>query len=115
MLGYFPCVAFSNRLVCRIADDADADHPRHSHQQDSLFPEPGKLGADRHNFIHHGLWDVAALFPRGLGAGLHASPANVLANPDAHAARLYGPDANYQSLAAEEAVDITRHLSATEP
>jgi hypothetical protein len=38
-----------------------------------------------------------------------------LANPNTDVARLYGPDANYQSLAAAEAVDITKLLSATEP
>ena len=73
------------------------------------------MGADRYDFINHGIRDVAAVFSHGLGVGIHASPAIVLANPDAHTARLYGPDANYQGLAAAEAVDITKLLSATEP
>jgi hypothetical protein len=37
-----------------------------------------------------------------------------LANPSTDAARLHGPDANYQILAAAEALDITRQFSAME-
>ena len=33
-----------DRLVRRVAADADADHPRHPHQQDPVPPEPGELG-----------------------------------------------------------------------
>jgi hypothetical protein len=35
-----PRIGFKNRLVRGIADDRDAHHSRHPHQQDSIFPEP---------------------------------------------------------------------------
>jgi hypothetical protein len=52
-------------------------------------------------------WDVAV--PGGLRARLHALATPVLANPDAHAARLRGPYADHQSVAAAKALDLTRH------
>ena len=55
---------------------------------------------------HHGIWHVAAVFPPGLCAGFHAPAAIVLANSAAHAARLHGPYADHQSVAAAKAMDL---------
>jgi hypothetical protein len=52
-----------------------------------------KLGG--HNTSNHGSWNVAAIFPLGVCAGFHAPAANVLANPDAHAAQLCRPHAGH--------------------
>src|ERR1035441_10423698 len=110
MLGSIPSVAISDRLVRRVIDDADAHHPRHSDKQDSLPTEPSQFGADGHNIINHGLWDLAPVFPNGLCAGLHSPAADVLANPGAHAARLHGPYADHQGVAAAEALDLDRRF-----
>ena len=59
-----------------------------------------------HDASRHGARHVAAVFPGGLVAGLHASAMAVLADPDADPARLYGPYANHQNVAAAEEMDI---------
>ena len=64
----------SNRLVRRIADDADPHHPRHPHQQNSLPAKPRELAPHRHHALHHGLRNVAALFPAGVRLGLAHLP-----------------------------------------
>ena len=64
------------------------------------------MGADGHNFIDHGFWDLAAVFPDVLCIGLHAPAGNVLANPGAHLVRLHEPYANHQGVAAAEAMDL---------
>src|ERR1700674_828439 len=81
----------SDGLVRRVADDADAHHPRHSYQQNSLLTEPRELAPDGNNFIHHALRNVVAVFPAGLFAGLGATAAAILADPDADAAWLCEP------------------------
>ena len=60
--------------------------------------------------MRHGIWDVAAVFPGGLCAGLHAPAAVVLANPYAHVARLRRPYADHQSVAAAKAMDLNRYF-----
>ncbi len=71
MLYVFNCWgnerAVPNRLVRRVANDADADHPHHPHQPDSVPPEPGELAADGHHGRHHGGRRVAAVHPPGRG------------------------------------------------
>src|SRR5260370_13449217 len=54
----------------------------------------------------HGVWDVAALFSSGLVAGLHRAAKDVLADPAADDAGLFGPHARDQSLAAAEEMDL---------
>ena len=70
-----------------------------------------KLGADGHDVIDHGSWDVAAVFPSGLCTGLHAPAADVLAHPYAHAARLRGHYADHQGAAAAEEMDLKANSS----
>ena len=59
-------VALPDRLVRRVAADADADHPRHPHQPHPVPPEPGQLAADRHHGDHHGLGVWLPSSPIGL-------------------------------------------------
>ena len=54
LLGPATSVAVPDRLVRRVAADADADHPHHPHQPDSVPPEPGELAADGHHGGDHG-------------------------------------------------------------
>src|SRR5271165_6205882 len=110
MLGPIPRVAVSDRLVRRIADDADAHHSCDSHQQNSFSAEPGELAADGYNVIHHGVRDVAAELSSRPGTGTHAPSAAVLADPVADTAGLCGPYANDKGLAAEEAMDLDAAL-----
>src|ERR1700674_3113661 len=102
----------SDGLVRRVADDADAHHPRHSYQQNSLHTEPGELAADGNNVIHHGLRNVVAKFPIGPLAGPGATAAAVLADPDADSAQLCEPHTSDQSLAAAEEVDLDARIAA---
>ena len=106
MLGLLPRVGLSDWLVCRVADDADAHHSRHSHKQDPVYSKSGKSCADAHDAMHHGVRDVASVFSNGTLAGLHATALDVLADPDADAARLREPHANDKSLAASETLDL---------
>ena len=46
LLGPGQCGPVPDRLVRRIAADADADHPHHPHQPHSLPAKPGELAAD---------------------------------------------------------------------
>jgi hypothetical protein len=63
MLGSIEGVPVSDRMVCGVADDADADHSRHSHQQGSLHPEPSQLATHTYVPVNHGIWSMVALFP----------------------------------------------------
>ena len=53
--------AVPDRLVRRIAADANAHHPHHPHQPHSFLPKPGELAADGDHGDHHGGGHVAAL------------------------------------------------------
>ena len=68
-------VAVPDRLVRRIAADADAHHPRHPHQPHSVPPEPGQLAADGHHGDHHGGRRVAAVLADRTVARLYAAAA----------------------------------------
>ena len=102
--------AVSDGLVRRVADDADADHPRHSHQQDSVPAEPRKLVADADDGGHYGLRSVASLLAAGLFAGPRPPAGALLADPAADAACLRGPYADREGLAAVEEVDLSQRL-----
>jgi len=65
-----------------------------------------EFGADSHYSIHHGFWDVAAVFPSGLCTGLHAPAADVLANSYADAAQLRWTYEDHQIVVAAEALDL---------
>ena len=56
--------AVPHRLVCRIADDADAHHPRHPHQPDSVHPIARELAAHHDHAAHHGHRRLSARFRR---------------------------------------------------
>jgi hypothetical protein len=58
----------------------------------------------------HGFWDVAAVFPFSLCAGLHAPDADVLANPYAHLLSYMGLYADHQSAAAAKALHLNWHF-----
>ena len=81
MLYLFHCwdpsrgAAFPDWLVRRIADDANADHSRHSHQENSFYRGPCQLGADGHHCRDHGHRDVAAVFAVGADIRLRSSAA----------------------------------------
>ena len=74
LLGPGSSVAVPDRLVRRVAADADPDHPRHPHQPHPVPPEPGQLAADRDHGGHHDDRGLAALFAHRPGARLHPLP-----------------------------------------
>src|ERR1019366_6435925 len=110
VLGPFSRTAVPDRLVCRVAHDADAHHPRHSHQQGPFPGESREPCADGHDVMHHGVRSLASVLSRSFSAGLRSVAWALLADPGAHAARLYGPDTNDQSLAAAQEVDLAARL-----
>ncbi len=91
--------AVSHRLVCRIADDPDAHHPRHSHQPDSVHPIARQLATHDDHDHHHGHWRVSALFAAGDLSGLCAAAATLLAAPALDLDLLCRTDASHQDLA----------------
>ena len=64
LLGPGQGVAVPDRLVRRVAADADADHPRHPHEPDPVPPEPGELAADRDHGRRHAPRCLVALLAR---------------------------------------------------
>ena len=51
-------------MVCGIAVDAVVDHPRDSHEQDSVSAEPGELAADDDDVGGDCIWVLAAVLQR---------------------------------------------------
>jgi P-type Mg2+ transporter len=74
LLGSVTRLIISDRLVRRVADDADAHHPRDSDQQDSVHPEPGQLAVDGDDVMHHRCRNVVAVFPLAPSLGLARLP-----------------------------------------
>ena len=68
-----------DRMVRRIAADSDADHPRHSNQQDPVHPEPRQLAADHDFGGDNASRDVAAVFADRAMAGHGSAALSVLA------------------------------------
>lgn len=64
--------------------------------------------ANPHDAFHHGVRNVATVFPDGLLAGLCATTTDVLADFDADAVRLLVSYPNDKSLAAAEEMDLAR-------
>ena len=52
----------SHRLVCRIAHDPDAHHPRHSHESHSVHSVARQLATHYDHDHHHGICRVSSLF-----------------------------------------------------
>ena len=117
MLYVFGCwdparaVALPDRLVRRVAVDADPDHPRHPHQPDPLSPELGELAADRDHGRHHGHRCLVALFAPRPGVRVHAVAAALLAPPGRDVARLCPADPGGEDLALSEGLGF--RLAAT--
>ncbi len=84
------CHAVSDRLVCRIAADADVDHPHHPHQQDSLHRKPRQLAPDLDDGPGDGLWHCPAVFAAARIPGNGAAAVGVLALVGPDVARLCG-------------------------
>ena len=100
-----------NRLVRRIAPDADPDHPRHPHQPVPLPAELGQLAADRDHGGHHDGRHVVALLAHRRVPGLHAPALPLLApaGPDPGLLRL--PHPGGEGLAAAQELDLKRGRS----
>ena len=97
-----------HRLVCRIADDADAHRPRHPHEPDSVHPIARELATDDDDHRHHGRRRVAAVFAAGAVSGVRAVAVAVLAVPGGHADLLRRPDAGHQDLAHPQVVGMKK-------
>src|SRR6185436_10687037 len=97
-------VAFPNRLVRRVALDADPDYPRHPHQSDSLSSKLGELAVDRDDGCYHAHRCLAAFFAPWACVRLHSIAAHVLAHHGCDVARLCVVDARRENLAISEGV-----------
>ena len=106
LLGPGPGVALPDRLVRRVAADADPDHPRHPHEPDSLPPELGELAADRDHGGHHARRCLVALFAHRAGVRLHPVAAALLAPPRRDVARLCCADPGGEDLALSEGLGV---------
>ena len=104
--------ALSNRLVCRVADNANADRPRHSHEQDPLHPGPGELAAHHDYPDDHGAGRVAAPLAACSGARVHRAPAALLADPPRDAPLLRYPHPDSEDVADPESVAVMRWIQA---
>jgi high-affinity K+ transport system ATPase subunit B len=96
-----------NRLVRRVAADANADHSRHPHEPHPVPAKPCKLAADFHDRGDHGVRSVAAVVPDRSLAGLRAVAAAVLFSSDLHAALLCVAHPGSQNLAVAKRMDMT--------
>ena len=90
---------FSHGLVCRIAHDADAHHPRHSHESHSVHPVPGELAAHSDYGDYYGGWRVSPLFASRDITRLCSVAAPLLATSAVDVDLLCGVDASHQDLA----------------
>ncbi len=112
MLYVFGCwsipgvgVTVPDRLVCRIAADADAHHPRHSHQPNSVPAKLGQLAVDCDHRSYHDGGNLAAILPSGAGFTFHRTTVAVLAPGLADVAWLCPADTGGQDLALAERLD----------
>ena len=87
-----------HRLVRGVALHPDADHPRHSHQQDPVHPKPGQLAAHPHFLDHRRGRRLADGFASGENARVCPAAAAVLAVSGHHAAGLCDSDPGGEDL-----------------
>ena len=100
----------SDRMVRRVAADADADHPHHQNREDPLHREPRQPGADRNHDRHQRGGDHAAVHLGGGGARVHAAALAVLAVGRLDAAGLCGAHASGEGV-VRAAVGALRRIS----
>ena len=81
-----------DRLVRRIVTDADTDHPRHPHQQDSVPAESRELAADRDLGRDHAGRGMAACFADRIVARIRSAAGALLATIAVHARTLRSAD-----------------------
>ena len=103
----YAAALFQHRLVRRIADDADAHHPRHPHEPDSVRPIARELATDDDHHPDHGHRRVSALFAAGRVAGLRAVAVAILADFGRDPALLRRPDASHQDVARPPKLDLS--------
>ena len=72
-------VAVPDRVVRRIAADADADHPHHPHREDPVRREPRQPGADHDDDHHLRGRNRAAVHLGGIGSRFCAAALALLA------------------------------------
>ena len=98
--------ALSDGLVRRVPDDADAHHPRHSHEPDPVPAESRQLATHRHDDGDHGHWPLPAGLSRGVRPGFRPAAARVLADPWRHTPGLRDPDSIRESVSPPPRVDL---------
>jgi hypothetical protein len=106
LLGPVACFGLPDRLVCRVADYANADNPRDSHQEDPFSSGPGQLAPHDYNGRGHLRWHVATVFATCLSIALRAFATAVLANTLRYAALLRSPYSNCENVADAQVVAL---------
>ena len=115
LLGPVPCTGFPDWLVRRIADYANADHPRDSHEENPFSSRPGQLASHDHDGRDYLHWHVAPVLAPGRYFGLHAFATAVLANPFRYPALLRYPYSNRENVADAQVLAINcRNLNVPE-
>ena len=97
-----------HRLVRGIAHHADAHHPRHPHEPDSLHPVALELAAFDDDDSHHAHRRGAAIFAAGGATGIRAVAVAILAVPGYHADLLRRVDPAHQDLAHPQIMGVKR-------
>src|SRR4029450_13789515 len=98
--------ALPDRMVRRVAVDADADHSRNPHQPPSVPAKSRERGAHVDERRDHGGRHLASDLATRLGARLHAAAAPLLAPARVDAARLRGPHAGGEGVAGSARLDL---------
>ena len=93
------CASVSDRLVSGIADDTDAHHPRHPHEQDSLLAKPGELAVDGHSAVVMAVGIWLPFSPVAECAGFRADRGKILADRRRDPALLHRANAVRQDVA----------------
>src|ERR1019366_5643 len=85
---------------------ANAHHPRHPHQQDSICAEPIVMAGTSHQPGYHGDWSRHSILALGPLPGAFQTAAAVLAAPRDDTAVLRIADARRQDVAAAPQLDL---------